>query len=436
MKRAQQSAQVGEYPYDVGLSFAGEQRAYVEEVAAGLDRLGIGVFYDRYEQVDLWGKNLTTHLDDVYRKQCRYCVMFASADYARKVWTNAERASAQARAVQQKEEYLLPARFDDTEIPGLLPTVGYIDLRVTAPAELVQMITRKLDRLGDSPDDRAALGDAISARPVFPGRWRYSSVGDEAVPLRHIQNLAMPGIWGSADQLPFLRAGIAVACSPLAEGASSTECRSRFLEFLGAKPVTKVLSAVTADDRPMAWRRLSGHGTIRLEAVAGEVADRGPTASAMLLLPHQGATYSGHPGEAAVLWLQVIPRGVGGTSRPAAGLGDWYHRYCAVFSVAEAFAEFLPAALHLPTRPEPPVSVAFLLQGTQSLGELVDPGDIEVLDDGSLSRQFFGYAIASPTGRTTGETVRIALGQLCDYGLHLTGFEQVLTTFGQTSAGR
>ena len=43
------------------------------------------------------GKDLYTHLDDVYQNAARYCVLFVSRDYARKVWTNHERESAQAR---------------------------------------------------------------------------------------------------------------------------------------------------------------------------------------------------------------------------------------------------------------------------------------------------------------------------------------------------
>jgi hypothetical protein len=61
--------------YDVALSFAGEDRVYVEEVANILHQLGVKVFYDKYEEVDLWGKNLYTHLDDVYRKKSRYCIV-------------------------------------------------------------------------------------------------------------------------------------------------------------------------------------------------------------------------------------------------------------------------------------------------------------------------------------------------------------------------
>lgn len=89
----------GDFSYDVALSFAGEQRAYVEKVAAALRRRGIRPFYDDYEQAVLWGKDLYEHLDWVYQKAARYCVLFASEAYARKVWTTHERRSAQARAL-------------------------------------------------------------------------------------------------------------------------------------------------------------------------------------------------------------------------------------------------------------------------------------------------------------------------------------------------
>jgi hypothetical protein len=90
------------YDYDVTLSFAGGDRNYVEQVAETLSALGVRVFYDRYEQVDLWGKDLYTHLDDVYRKRAQFCVVFISKHYAGKLWTNHERKSAQARAFEGK----------------------------------------------------------------------------------------------------------------------------------------------------------------------------------------------------------------------------------------------------------------------------------------------------------------------------------------------
>jgi hypothetical protein len=105
--------------YEVVLSFAGEDRPYVDPVAEILRKNDIELFYDNYEEVSLWGKNLTEHLYKVYSSSARYCVMFISKFYAEKVWPTHERRSAFEKAISSKEEYILPARFDDTEIPGL-----------------------------------------------------------------------------------------------------------------------------------------------------------------------------------------------------------------------------------------------------------------------------------------------------------------------------
>jgi hypothetical protein len=135
-----------EFKFDVALSFAGEDRAYVEKVAKYLKEKGIKVFYDDYEKTELWGKDLYVHLDEVYQKEARYCVMFLSCYYAEKLWTNHERKSAQVRAFTEKGEYILPARFDDTKIPGILPTIGYIDLHSLEPEEFGESIIEKLKK--------------------------------------------------------------------------------------------------------------------------------------------------------------------------------------------------------------------------------------------------------------------------------------------------
>lgn len=130
--------------YDVCLSFAGEDRDYVEEVARHLTELGVSRFYDTDEQADLWGKNLVEHLDQIYRHDSRFCVMFVSEAYARKMWTKHERQSAFDRALVSDTEYVLPARFDDTVIPALRVGTGYIDLRHRTPRELAKMIAEKV----------------------------------------------------------------------------------------------------------------------------------------------------------------------------------------------------------------------------------------------------------------------------------------------------
>jgi hypothetical protein len=130
--------------YDVALSFAGEDRKYVEEVAQILRDKGVNVFYDNFNKVDLWGRNLIDHLGKVYSESSRFIVMFISKHYAEKTWTNHERQFAQDRAFKMKEDCILPARFDKTEILGLPSSIGYIDLQKTTPKELADLIEEKI----------------------------------------------------------------------------------------------------------------------------------------------------------------------------------------------------------------------------------------------------------------------------------------------------
>lgn len=135
-----------EFKYDVTLSFAGEDREYVEKVALTLQENGIKVFYDNFEEVDLWGKDLGLHFDYVYRKGAKYCVPFISEHYKKKIWTNHEIKTAISRAIETNVEYILPTRFDDTEIDGIRPTLGFLDLRKISSEELAHLIIKKLEK--------------------------------------------------------------------------------------------------------------------------------------------------------------------------------------------------------------------------------------------------------------------------------------------------
>jgi len=133
-----------EYKYQVALSFAGEDREYVNKVAGLLKENNIRVFYDKFEQVDLWGKDLGIHFDYIYRRESQYFIPFISMHYKEKIWTNYEVRTAIARAIENKEEYILPVRFDDTELDGIRSTLGHIDIRNMAPEQLANLIINKL----------------------------------------------------------------------------------------------------------------------------------------------------------------------------------------------------------------------------------------------------------------------------------------------------
>ena len=169
--------------WDVALSFAGAQRDYVEQVAQALKARGVRCFYDADEQIELWGKYLAEELPAIYGEQAAAVVVFVSAEYAARDWTRLERRAALDRAVRERREYVLPARFDDTPLPGLLSDMVAVDLRGRTPQQFAAMIADKLAALGIArrrrgvrgvrPDAGGASGGAVRGgrgRPAAAGR--------------------------------------------------------------------------------------------------------------------------------------------------------------------------------------------------------------------------------------------------------------------------
>jgi hypothetical protein len=56
-------------------------------------------------------------------------VIFVSRQYAEKKWTTHERRSAIERALDEHQrEYILPIQVDDTQLPGIHRTLGYVPI--------------------------------------------------------------------------------------------------------------------------------------------------------------------------------------------------------------------------------------------------------------------------------------------------------------------
>jgi hypothetical protein len=144
------------YQFDVALSFAGEDRETVKKLAALLRDAAVHVFFDEYEQATLWGKDLYQHLQQIYQNKARYCVVFVSHHYIKKHWSRHELHNAQARAFQSDREYILPLRLDETILPGLAPTIGYLDLRKYAIEEIAALLLKKLGVATTVPSEELA----------------------------------------------------------------------------------------------------------------------------------------------------------------------------------------------------------------------------------------------------------------------------------------
>jgi acyl carrier protein len=145
--------------YEVALSFAGEDRAYAKELADSLRQRGVEVFYDEYEKADLWGKDLYAHLSEVYQDRAEYVVMFISRHYATKLWTSHERRAAQARALNESREYILPIRLDDVSVEGVLQTISHLSWPPENAESIADIIQVKLNKTpGHSSRQSPAAG--------------------------------------------------------------------------------------------------------------------------------------------------------------------------------------------------------------------------------------------------------------------------------------
>lgn len=167
------------YPYDIAISFAGEDRSIASQIAAQLKEGGVSVFYDEYETGTLWGKNLYDHLENIYAEQAKFCLMLISKHYANKSWTNQERKNAQARAFRQNEEYILPLRLDDTKIPGLSDTVAYIRFEDYSIEEIANLLLEKLDSANtrfqsSPPENKQGVSDPFKNIPMPNVQKSYS----------------------------------------------------------------------------------------------------------------------------------------------------------------------------------------------------------------------------------------------------------------------
>ena len=99
--------------YDFAFSFAGEDRALVEQIKAGLQ--GFSIFYDNDYQGELCGKDLYNYLRELYSKKSKYVICFLSKYYRQKVWTNLEFTAIKERLMATffASDFLIPIVLDE-----------------------------------------------------------------------------------------------------------------------------------------------------------------------------------------------------------------------------------------------------------------------------------------------------------------------------------
>jgi len=138
---------MSERRFKVALSFPGSKRKFVRKVAEELvGKLGKEkILYDDYLKSQLARPNLNLYLGDLYREHSDLVVAFVSADYQKRKWCMLEWRQMQAILFNMEDVRLMYFRFDNTQLPGLLPTDGYIEIGKQTPKEIANFILQRVE---------------------------------------------------------------------------------------------------------------------------------------------------------------------------------------------------------------------------------------------------------------------------------------------------
>ena len=130
--------------YDVALSYASEQSAYACDLTNALKNLKVKTFFAEHEQERLFGKNLIEELEKVYLYETKFIIILASKDYVKKEYPEYERRIASFR--QLKDERLFIIKFDEVHLPGINPSIVYMDGNTSSPQEVAKRIAAILKK--------------------------------------------------------------------------------------------------------------------------------------------------------------------------------------------------------------------------------------------------------------------------------------------------
>lgn len=157
--------------FDVCISYARKDADYVLPVVAELRRKGWSVYLDVNRATEVAGLNLPEELIDAYQNAKRCCVLFVSNAYAESDYTKLELRAAMQRAFRD-DRYLIPVRMDDTEMPGVLPGVIWIEGRQRSPKRVAEDLHARL--LGTKPALPRRVREAVRYVGYHP--WHFAVV--------------------------------------------------------------------------------------------------------------------------------------------------------------------------------------------------------------------------------------------------------------------
>ncbi|MFT5470530.1 MAG: hypothetical protein ACI8UO_005659 [Verrucomicrobiales bacterium] len=217
--RSDQKKEAKKSRFRVALSFPGEHRGFVLEVADALASklTRESVFYDEWYEVELLGVGGDLKLESMYQ-QADLVVPFFSEHY-KKPWCSMEWETIRGILLNRKrDDLVIPVHLDDTEIPGWSAVNFGIQLKGRTAQQIAEIILQALD-------NRVRPRNGVKAHPEVT-----DSPGDKSVEA----SKQVMAIW--SEKLDYLRQQEAIASDPAQKFALKKqieEAAERIREFGG-----------------------------------------------------------------------------------------------------------------------------------------------------------------------------------------------------------
>jgi hypothetical protein len=141
--------------FRIALSFAGEKREFVAEVAAilarcfGEDR----ILYDKYHEAEFGRPRLGRYLPRLYHEQADLVVVVICDDYSEKEWPGLEWDAVFDLLKKRKEAEVMLCRFNRASVEGLFSDAGYVELDDKSPEQTAKLILKRLEFNEAKPKD-------------------------------------------------------------------------------------------------------------------------------------------------------------------------------------------------------------------------------------------------------------------------------------------
>lgn len=155
--------------FSVALSFPGEVRDTVEEVARELERL-LGpdtYFYDRNYAGQLARPRMDQVLQSIYGKQSDLVVAFICEDYQKKEWCGVEFRAISEILLAREDDRIMYVRMDDGDVDGVLKTDGYLSAKHMTERDIAMQIEERVRLLNErrmSESIDTAIADPLNVK--------------------------------------------------------------------------------------------------------------------------------------------------------------------------------------------------------------------------------------------------------------------------------